>query len=61
MRVQEHYDSLDSKGRRELLLKIGETPEEAQELSQRDYVALGGWVKTRLKRYWKKDSARLKP
>jgi hypothetical protein len=49
--VQGHYDGLDSKQKRELLMKIGETPEEAQVLSQRDYVALGAWVKTRLKRY----------
>ena len=60
MTVQEHYDSLDSKGRRELLMKIGETREEAQELSQRDYVALGGWVKSRLKRYWREDRSRAK-
>jgi len=51
MTVQEHYDGLDSKQRRELLMKIGETPEEAQVLGQRNYVALGAWVKTRLKRY----------
>jgi hypothetical protein len=50
--MQQQYDSLDSKQRGELLVKIGETPEEARVLGQRDYVALGGWVKTRLKRYW---------
>jgi hypothetical protein len=53
MPAQQHYNSLDSKQRRELLLKIGETPEEAQILGQRDYVALGGWVKARLKRHFK--------
>ena len=36
----------------EILKKIGETSEEARILGQRDYVALGGWVKTRLKRHW---------
>ncbi len=50
MTAQQQYDSLNSKQRRDLLLKIGETPEEARVLSQRDYDALGGWVKTRLKR-----------
>jgi len=53
MTAQQQYDSLDSKQRSELLLKIGETPKEAEVLGQRDYVALGGWVKTRLKRHWK--------
>ena len=53
MTAQHQYDSLDSKQRRDLLLKIGETSEEAQVLSQRDYDALGGWVKTRLKRHLK--------
>jgi hypothetical protein len=57
MTAQQQYDGLDGKQRRELLLKIGETPEEAQVLGQRDYLALGGWVKTRLKRYWKKTKA----
>ena len=57
MTAQQQYDSLDSKQRRELLLEIGETPEEAQVLGQRDYVALGGRVKTRLKRYWKRNKA----
>ena len=57
MTAQQQYDSLDSKQRSELLLKIGETPTEAEVLSQRDYVALGGWVKTRLKKYWKKNKA----
>jgi hypothetical protein len=55
MTAQQQYDSLNSKQRGELLLKIGETPEEAQVLGQRDYLALGGWVKTRLKRYWNKN------
>ena len=54
MTAQQQYDSLDSKQRSELLLKIGETPK-AEILAQRDYVGLGGWVKTRLKRYWKKN------
>jgi len=53
MTAQREYDSLDSKQRRDLLLKIGETREEARVLSQRDYDALGGWVKTRLKRQLK--------
>jgi hypothetical protein len=57
MTAQQQYDNLDSKQRRELLLKIGETPEEAQVLGQRDYVTLGGWVKTRLKRFWKRNKA----
>jgi hypothetical protein len=57
MSAQERYNKLDSDQRHELLLKIGETPEEAQVLGQRDYLALGGWVKTRLKRYWKKNKA----
>ncbi len=57
MTAQEQYDKLDSEQRRELLLKIGETPEEAQILGQRDYVALGGWVKTRLKRFWSRNKA----
>jgi hypothetical protein len=51
MTAQQQYDTLDSGKRRELLLKIGETPEAAQILGQRDYVALGGWVKTRLKKH----------
>ena len=55
MTAQQQYDSLNSKLRGELLLKIGETPEEAQVLGQRDYLALGGWVKTRLKRYWNRN------
>jgi hypothetical protein len=45
MTAQQHYDGLDSEQRQELLLKVGETREEAQMLSQRDYVALGGWAK----------------
>ncbi len=53
MTVQQQYDSLDSKQRRDLLLKIGETREEARVLSQRDYDALGRRIKTRLKRHWK--------
>jgi hypothetical protein len=57
MTAQQQYDSLDSKQRRELLLKIGETPEEAQVLGQRDYLALGAWAKTRLKRYWNRNKA----
>ena len=54
MTAQQQYDSLDIDQRRDLLLKIGETPEEAQLLGRRDYVALGGWVKTRLKKQWGK-------
>lgn len=57
MTTQQHYDSLDSMRRRDLLLKIGETREEARVLSQRDYVALGLWVKTRLKRNLKHPKA----
>ena len=57
MTAQQHYDSLDSEQRSGLLLKIGETPKEAEVLGQRDYVALGGWVKARLKRYWNKNKA----
>jgi hypothetical protein len=53
MTAQQQYDSLKIEQRRDLLLKIGETPEEAQILGQRDYVALGGWAKTRLKRHLK--------
>ena len=56
MTVQEHYDSLDGDQRRDFLLKVGETPEEAEILAQRDYLALGGWVKARLKRYWRKQN-----
>ena len=44
MPAQQHYNGLDSKQRQELLLKIGETSEEARLLSERDYAALGGWV-----------------
>jgi hypothetical protein len=55
MTAQQQYDSLNSKQRGELLLKIGETPQEAQVLGRRDYLALGGWVKTRLKRYWNRN------
>jgi hypothetical protein len=57
MTAQQQYGSLDSKQRWDLLLKIGETREEARVLSQRDYDALGGWVKTRLKKHWKKNKA----
>ena len=57
MTAQQQYDSLDSKQRWDLLLKIGETREEARVLSQRDYNALGGWVKTRLKRHLKHPKA----
>ena len=53
MTAQQRYDSLDSKQRQDLLLKLGETREEARVLSQRDYDALGAWVKTRIKRHWK--------
>ena len=53
MTAQQQYDSADSKQRRDLLLKIGKTREEARLLSQRDYYGLGGWVKTRLKKHWK--------
>ena len=55
MTAQQQYDSLGSKQRGELLLKIGETTEEARLLGQRDYVTLGGWVKTRLKKYWNRN------
>lgn len=55
MTVRQQYDSIDSKQRGEMLLKIGPTAEEARVLGQRDYVALGSWVKTRLKRSWKKN------
>ena len=54
MTAQQHYDTLDSKDRSELLMKIGKTPEEAKVLGQRDYVALGAWIKARLKRYWRR-------
>ena len=57
MTAQQQYDGLNSEQRRELLLKIGETSEEARVLGQRDYVALGGWVKTRLKRQWRKTKS----
>jgi hypothetical protein len=57
MTVQQQYDSLDSKQRRELLLKVGETSEASLILGQRDYVALGGWVKTRLKKYWNRNKS----
>ena len=57
MTAQQQYDSLDSKQKRDLLLKLGETRAEAQVLSQRDYDALGAWVKTRLKRHWKHAKA----
>ena len=38
MTVQEHYDGLDSKGKRELLMKIGETREEAQKILERGQI-----------------------
>jgi hypothetical protein len=57
MTAQQQYDKLDIDRRREVLLKIGETREEAQLLGQRDYVALGGWVKTRLKKEFRKSGA----
>jgi hypothetical protein len=57
MTAQQHYDGLDSKQRQVLLLKIGETREETLVLSQRTYDALGGWVKTRLKRHLKHPKA----
>jgi hypothetical protein len=57
MPAQQHYNSLDSKQRQELLLKIGETREEARVLGQRDYDALGGWIKSRLKRHLKHPAA----
>jgi len=47
MTAQQHYDGPDSEQRQDLLLKVGETREETQILSQRNYVALGGWVKSR--------------
>jgi hypothetical protein len=57
MTAQQQYDTLDSKERLDLLLKIGETREEARVLSQRGYDALGGWVKTRLKKHLKHPQA----
>ena len=57
MTAQQQYDSLDSKQRRELLLKVGETSEAALIKGERDYVALGAWVKTRLKKHWKGNRA----
>jgi hypothetical protein len=56
MTAQQQYDSLDTKQRGELLLKVGETAEEARLLGKRDYVALGSWVKTRLKKNWNKTN-----
>jgi hypothetical protein len=53
MPAQQHYNGLDSKQRQELLLKIGETSEEARLFSERDYAALGGRVKARIKRHLK--------
>ena len=53
MPAEQNYNSLDGKQRQELLLKVGETREEARLLSQRDYVALGAWVKIRLKKNFK--------
>jgi hypothetical protein len=57
MTTQEHYDNLDGLQRRDLLLKIGETREEARVLSQREYGALGLWLKIRLKRHLKHPKA----
>jgi hypothetical protein len=57
MTAQQQYGSLDAKQRWDLLVTIGETREEARVLSQREYDALGGWVKTRLKKHWKKNKA----
>jgi hypothetical protein len=57
MTAQQQYGNLDSKQRWDLLLKIGETREEARVLSQRDYDALGGRVKIRLKKHWKRHKA----
>jgi hypothetical protein len=54
MTAQQRYDSLDKKQRQDLLLKLGETREEAPVPSRRDYDALGGWVKTRIERHWKR-------
>jgi hypothetical protein len=54
MTAQQQYDKMDIDQRREVLLKIGETPEEAQLLGQRDYLALGGRIKTRLKKQLRK-------
>ncbi len=53
MPAEQHYNSLDGKQRQELLLKVGETREAARILSQRDYAALGGWVKIRIKKDFK--------
>jgi len=57
MTAQQQYDSLDSKQRLDVLLKIGKTREEARVLSRRDYDGLGGLAKTRLKRHWKHAKA----
>jgi hypothetical protein len=57
MTAHPQYDNLEAKERRDLLLKVGETREEARVLSRRDYDALGGWLKARLKRYWKHPGA----
>jgi hypothetical protein len=58
MTAQEKYNSLDTGLRREMLLKVGEASESAKLLGKRDYVELGGWVKTRLKKYWKTNQGR---
>jgi hypothetical protein len=58
MTAQENYNSLDASLRRELLLKVGEASESAKLLGKRDYVELGGWVKTRLKKHWKTHQGR---
>jgi hypothetical protein len=57
MTAQQQYDSLDTKRKRDILLEIGETSEAARVLSQREYDALGAWIKTRLKRHWKHRKA----
>ena len=57
MTAQQQYDSLDIKQKRDILVEIGETGEAARVLSRREYDALGGWVKTRLKRHWKHRKA----
>jgi hypothetical protein len=57
MTAQDHYDNLDGVQRRDLLLKIGETREEARVLSERVYGALGLWVKIRLKRHLRHPKA----
>ena len=53
MTAQERYDSIDGKQNQDLLMKIGETREEARILSQRDYFAFRPWTKNPLNRYWR--------